>query len=128
VFKNILERVKHALQMPLHFFRASKRTREEEHIDMTDTFSHQQLKTEIVERLEEKFGVTLMRRRSYFEHLANGRRFIIAVSKRYKDMPQDYWYGYNSSQQSHLAGGVQTATLFLASSTQVVPLLCRWQR
>jgi hypothetical protein len=108
VFKNILERVKHVLQMPLHFFRASRRTREEEHIDMTDTFSHQQLKAEIVKKLEEKFGVTLMRRRSYFEHLASGRRFIIAVSKRYKDMPQDYWYGYNSNQQSHLVGGADS--------------------
>jgi len=89
----------------------------EEHADMTDTRKHRidtrkhrtdtrtlrQLKAEIAKRLEQKFDIALTRRRSYYEHRASGRRFIIAVSQFYPENPSDYWYGYNTNQQSHLA-------------------------
>ena len=84
---------------------APRRTRREEKDDMTTTPSLRQVKDEIATRLEKTFDISLTRRRSYYEHLASGCRYIIAVSKRYRDMPQDYWYGYNSNQQSHLAEG-----------------------
>ena len=70
---------------------------------MTDSRTHRQLKAEIAKRLEQTFGVALTRRRSYYEHRASGKRFIIAVSRFYGEPSADYWYGYNTNQQSHLA-------------------------
>ena len=103
MFRNIWKRLKVKQTASPDIAHAPHHSSREEHVDMADTRTHHQLKAEIAERLERKFGISLTRRRSHYEHRGSSRRFIIAVSQFYREYPSDYWYGYNTNQQSHLA-------------------------
>lgn len=103
LFENIWKRLKGTQPASPDIVHAPRHASVEERADMTDRRTHGQLKAEIARRLEQKFDIALTRRRSYYEHRASDMRFIIAVSQFYPEYPSDYWYGYNTNQQSHLA-------------------------
>ena len=104
LFKNIWKRLKVKQTASPDIAYAPHHSSREEHAEMADTRTLQ-LKAEIAKRLERKFGISLARRRSYYEHRGSSRRFIIAVSQFYREYPSDFWYGYNTNQKSHLAEG-----------------------
>lgn len=75
------------------------------HPSSPPTVGIEDAKQAAADRLSDKLGVRLTRRRrSLYETADDQVRAVISVSKRYDRDYQSYWYGYYDSQRSYLSG------------------------
>ncbi len=73
------------------------------HTTDSDREGIEKFKKDIAKIIENEHDINLIRRRSSFESRPKGNRYVVSVSKLYKDQNQ-YWYSIHTRQINYLDG------------------------